>query len=287
MQSWMVHLSALQRLMNLPANLFRPFASHQTPPPTALTITAADFQSYWTHAHECTSTFFSGLHFGHYKAAAACPILSELHAIFTQLCFANGFSPQYWQSGLQVVLEKKTGAIHIDLLCALLLMEADFNFGNKLLIGHWMVSQATHAISAIPQECFGSVKGHCAIHVSLSGCLVTNIAHQCQTPLALACADAAQCYDNIGHAPGSIACQCLGASPECMATMFHTLCLMRFFLHMAYGDSSTFYGGGLDYLPFQGVCQENGAGPAVWLALSSCLVHMIHTFGYFSTFPVE
>jgi len=161
-------------------------------------------------------------------------------------------------------------------------MEDDFNFGNKLLIGHWMMSQAT-AISAIPQECFGSVKGHCAIHVSLSGCLVADIAHQCQALLALAHANAAQCYDNIGHAPSYIACQCLAASPECMVTMFQTLHLMKFFLHTAYGDSSTFYGGGLDYLPFQGVCQGNGAGPAVWLALSICLVHMINTFGYSST----
>jgi len=106
------------------------------PPPQTLSISAADFQSYWWWAQECTSSSYSGLHFGHYKAAASCPTLSELHAIFTQLCFANGFSPQCWQSGLQVVLEKKAGIIHIDKLFALLLMEADFNFGNKILFGH-------------------------------------------------------------------------------------------------------------------------------------------------------
>ncbi len=65
--------------------------------------------------------------------------------------------------------------------------------------------------------------------------------------------------------------------------MFQTLCLMKFFLRMAYGDSSNFYGGGLDILPFQGVCQGNGAGPAVWLALSICLIHMLHTYGHTST----
>jgi len=65
--------------------------------------------------------------------------------------------------------------------------------------------------------------------------------------------------------------------------MFQTIHLMKFFLHMAYGDSSNFYGGGLDILPFQGVCQGNGAGPAVWLALSICLIHMLHTYGHTST----
>jgi len=56
---------------------------------------------------------------------------------------------------------------------------------------------------------------------------------------------------------------------------------MKFFLCMAYGDSPTFYGGELNYLPFQGVCQGNGAGPVIWLALSICLVYMIHMFSYY------
>jgi len=61
--------------------------------PQPLSISVADFQSNWQQVWECTSSSFSGLHFGHYKAAAACPTLSKLHAIFTQLCFTNGFSP--------------------------------------------------------------------------------------------------------------------------------------------------------------------------------------------------
>jgi len=49
------------------------------------------------------------------------------------------------------------------------------------------------------------------------------------------------------------------------------------------GDSLNFYGSGLDILPFQGVCQGNGAGSAVWLTLSICLIHMLHTFSHTST----
>jgi len=58
---------------------------------------------------------------------------------------------------------------------------------------------------------------------------------------------------------------------------------MKFFLHTAYGNSPNFYGDVLNILPFQGVCQGNGAGPAIWLALSICLIHMLHTFGHPST----
>jgi len=74
-----------------------------------------------------------------------------------------------------VVLEKKAGVIHIDKLCAFLLMEADFNFGNKMLFGYQMMQQAADS-HAIPSECFGSVKGHHAIHVSFAGCLVADVA---------------------------------------------------------------------------------------------------------------
>jgi len=65
--------------------------------------------------------------------------------------------------------------------------------------------------------------------------------------------------------------------------MFQTLHLMKFFLHTAYGDSLNFYVGSLDILPFQGVFQGNGAGPAAWMALSICLIHMLHTFSHTST----
>jgi len=104
---------------------------HNLVPPQPLSISTADFQSYWWWAWECMSSSYSGLHFGHYKAAASCPTLSEFHAIFTHLCFADGFSPQCWPSGLQVVLETKAGMIHIDKLLALLLIKADFNFDNR------------------------------------------------------------------------------------------------------------------------------------------------------------
>ncbi len=47
-----------------------------------------------------------------------------------------------WQSSLQVLLEKKPGAIHIANLHALGLLEADFNSAMKILAGHCMVCQA-------------------------------------------------------------------------------------------------------------------------------------------------
>jgi len=77
-----------------------------------------------------------------------------------------GILLSHYQSGLQVILEKKAGTIHVDQLQTILLMEADFNAAMKLLIGHRMVCNAIKN-QAVPQECFGSLLEHTAIQVSL------------------------------------------------------------------------------------------------------------------------
>ncbi len=58
------------------------------------------------------------------------------------MAFNHGYSLSHWQSSLQVLLEKKPGAIHIADLCALGLLEANFNSAMKILVGHQMVHQA-------------------------------------------------------------------------------------------------------------------------------------------------
>jgi len=174
---------------------------------------------------------------------------------------------------------KKPGAIRLADLCTLGLLEADFNAGMKILVGHRVVRQALQS-NLLPSECYGSVPGHRAIQVSLCRCLLADVSRQCRHPLVVVSEDAARCYDQIAHCPAALACQRLGVSPQVMVTIFATIQLMKFFLRTAYGDSATFYGGGLSQYPFQGVCQGNGAGPAIWLALSLCLIHMIHQFGY-------
>lgn len=55
-----------------------------------------------------------------------------------------------------------------------------------------------------------------------------------------------------------------------METMLQTIQGMRFYLRTGHGDSQHYYGG--DEHRFQGICQGNGAGPAVWLAISTALV---------------
>jgi len=90
---------------------------------------------------------------------ASAPDIAHLHARFMQLVFMTGISLSQYQSGLQVILEKKSGAINVDLLRAILLMEADFNVAMKILLGHHMVCNTIKS-HVVPQECFSSLPEH-------------------------------------------------------------------------------------------------------------------------------
>ena len=99
------------------------------------TVSLQDYQAHWKWSKEHTSSSISGLHFGHWKAAAESNFLSELHALFTDIIVSTSYSPVWWQQGLSVMLEKKKGVCIPSKLHAILLMEADFNFPNKLFFG--------------------------------------------------------------------------------------------------------------------------------------------------------
>ena len=107
-------------------------------------ITCHDFQQHWRSICECTSSSLSGLHYGHYKAAAWDDFLSEIHAIMTELAITGEAPLQHWQSGLSVMLEKKLGKYQVNKLWAILLMEADFNFFNGLMFSKRLMHWAEH-----------------------------------------------------------------------------------------------------------------------------------------------
>lgn len=63
-------------------------------------VTVEDFQYYWQRANERISSSYSGLHFGHYKAASYDKDLSALHAAKLPLCAKTGVPLARWGRGL-------------------------------------------------------------------------------------------------------------------------------------------------------------------------------------------
>jgi len=87
-------------------------------------ISHDNFIRHWQCSQECTSSSYSGLHYGPYKPSVDCPRIAEFHTLITKMASTHGYSLSHWQSSLQVLLEKKPGSIHIADLHALGLLEA-------------------------------------------------------------------------------------------------------------------------------------------------------------------
>jgi hypothetical protein len=144
-------------------------------------VTKEDFKSYSKHTRER----ISNIHFGHYKASAESDYVSEIHALFTKIVVSTGYSPTRWQNCLSVMLEKSPGDRRPDKLQAIVLMEADFNFANKLFLGKQMMDSA-ETQDTIPEEIFAR-RGHQAIEVGICRDLTFDIMLQkrLQDPMLL------------------------------------------------------------------------------------------------------
>jgi hypothetical protein len=157
-------------------------------------ITKEDFQAYWQKTKECTSSSISGLHYGHYKAAASDDFLSEIHALMMELVVTGAIPLAHWEMGLSCMIKKVAGIFKVEKLWAILLMEADFNFFNGLMFTKCMMHQV-EAKDWIPLECYGSRQNHEAIDVAVNQRLIADLLWQKQIPGAVASIDAETCYN--------------------------------------------------------------------------------------------
>ena len=74
----------------------------------------------------------------------------------------------------------------------------------------------------------------------------------------------------------------LGCPQGPVLSMFRTLQKLHHFIGTAFGVSTTSFTGG--DVPFQGLCQGNGAGPTGWAVVSGPIINMVRAAGYGATF---
>ena len=235
----------------------------------SIIITKEDFQHYWKRVKERTASSYSGRHFGHYKSAAHSDYLSEVHARHTALITKTGATPSRWSKGLSVMLEKIAGVAVVTKLRAILLMEADFNFHNKLIFGNCMMKPAReHGL--VPEEIY-SEKGKTPEDAILQQVLVYDIARQLRRPLMVASVDAAQCYDRIAHAIAALTLRAFKVPQSSASSMLEPIQNMEYYLRTGFGESTT-HSGGKDNKK-QGTCQGNTAAPPTWQQISTLLVN--------------
>ncbi len=83
-----------------------------------------------------------------------------MHTAYLSVCALKGIPLACWGIGLTVLLEKIIGNNFVDKLQAVCLLEADFNWINKIFFAKQMIGSALER-NLIPGECFSKKGSNC------------------------------------------------------------------------------------------------------------------------------
>jgi hypothetical protein len=157
------------------------------------------YTGIWNVARKTTSSSISGLHFGHYIAAAGSKELTRgLSSMKISLHSKLGSPPDRWFNVLLIVmLEKKVGVVLIPKLRAILLKEADHNAHDGFIFGNLMLNHARDC-GLIPEEQLAE-KAKTAEDGVWIKVLKADYARLKREALGIIAADEANCYDMVNH----------------------------------------------------------------------------------------
>jgi len=132
-------------------------------------------------------------------------------------------------------------------------------------------------------EQYGSCQHKDAITQCLNKCLWYDYIRCTRQPAALCSNDAKSCYDRIVLLIAAL-CMCrLGAEKESVLSMMETIRGMHHHTRTVHGDSTRFASRQTWNQPVAGIGQGNGAGPAIWAAVSSPLFEIMQEDGFLAT----
>ncbi len=219
---------------------------------------------------ERTSSSFSGVTFSHYKAVASHSILFAMHAAYLTACARRGIPLARWGIGLTVLLEKIVGNNFIHKLRAICLLEADFNWIDKIIFARQMIGSALER-NWIPGECFSKNSRNCinAVMTKIFICNESRIHHH---DACIAGKDFGDCYNEAAHPIAALSLQSFGVPQPAINVLLETMETMRFFLQTGFGESKTLYGGSHEER-LAGYGQGNAAAGPGFTAMSSLIVN--------------
>jgi hypothetical protein len=230
------------------------------------------FSTGWQKAKEATSSSYSMIHFGHYIARSHDPELAAMDAAFARIPAISGYSPNRWQNGLNVMMDKKAGEIRVTKLRTLVLFEADFNQNNKSMARSMMANAEKYNL--IAPEHYGSRKHHNAQDQGLNKVLLFDILRQKRQRAAL------NSVDRIVHTAAGLTMRRVGAPAAVIESSFTTIAKLEHYIRTVYGDSTKSFTSRNDKLPPQGVGQGNGTGPGIWAVASTPIFDSMRRRGY-------
>jgi len=246
--------------------------------PLKMELALEQYINFWKKAKEDISCYPSALSFSTMKAGAHDPYIASLDCSMTRIPLKYGFSPKRWKFCLVVMLLKKSGVTDLLGLRTIVLFPVDCNFAFKH-VGRAMMALAEKTKSLAPEQ-YGSRKRHKAINLAVNKALTFDILRQLKRSRAICSNDAKSCYDLIGHTQASLSMQRVGVPKNIINCLFTTLQEAVHTVRTGFGDSKASYGGKVWLVPFHGIDQGNGAGPAIWAVVSTPLLNVLLSKGF-------
>ena len=204
-------------------------------------------------------------------------MLSAMHAAYLTACVRKGIPLKRWGVGLTVLLEKIIGNNFVHKLRAICLLEADFNWINKMIFAKRMIGMALER-RLIPGECFSKRGSNCisAVMTKIFICNESRIHHH---DAVLEGCDFSDCYDRIAHNVAGVSLRAWGVPQPAINILLETMETMRFFLRTGFGESKQSYGGTHEER-LAGYGQGNAASGPGFTALSALIVNAYLRNGY-------
>ena len=249
-----------------------------TLPKTKITFNAETYKTSWKKMKERTSSH-PGIHFGHMKAIDKhSPVAAKVHAILSDIPLQTGYSPKAWKECTNAMLQKKSHDIRPSKLRLITLLDTTFNHNNKIIGKTIMQNGEKHG--AIAPEQYGSRKRKSAIEHALNKVLTLDVSRQTRENLIFIGNDAVSCYDRIVLMAAYCSMIKFGITKQAAQSMISTLATMEHYIRTGKGDSVKSYGGKTWVRLPHGIGQGNGAGPAIWICVSTPLFNALREEGF-------
>jgi hypothetical protein len=161
--------------------------------------------------------------------------------MYLTACKRKGIPLKRWGVRLTVLLEKIIGNNFVHKLRAICLLEADFNWINKMIFAKQMIGMALEK-KLIPGECFSKRGSNCisAIMTKIFICNESRIHHH---DMVLEGCNFSECYDRIAHNVAGMSLRAWGVPQLAINILLKTMEKMRFFLWTGFRESKQSYGG--------------------------------------------
>lgn len=240
-----------------------------------LHITLEEYKRGWKRQKEKT-TLHGILHFGHFKASCYNNVLADFDRMMLEICLRSGHIFPRWTHSTDVLIPKKQNSNKVTELRTICLLAADWNFGNKLL-GKRIMAHA-EAAGSIAKEQYGSRKNKSSIKHATNKALLFDIQRQKKEDTALMILDAEACYDRVPLHIAALSLRRQGLPTSAAKFMFDPIYKMTHTLRTAHGESEQTYHSKTNKL--HGILQGTGAGPCIWVMVSSPLLEHLREAGH-------